>query len=104
MDEGLAEPPPAPEAVPHLRYLKALVTGLSMVMALGMVAIVALLWLRLAPGGAVPALPPQIALPEGVAVEAVTFARDWTVVVTESGEVLLYDRSGVLRQRVPVAP
>ena len=31
---------------------------------------------------------------------AVTFARDWVVVVTETGEVLLYDRQGRMRDRV----
>ena len=29
-----------------------------------------------------------------------TFARNWIVVVTDAGEVLLYDRSGALRDRV----
>ena len=31
---------------------------------------------------------------------AVTFARDWTVVVTDGGEVLVYDGAGALRNRV----
>ena len=48
-----------------------------------------------------PALPENIALPAGAQVAAVTIARDWVVVVTEAGAVLLYDReSGALRQRV----
>lgn len=103
MREDLADQPLPPEAVPHLRFLKRLVTGLAVVMGAGVLAIVALLWLRLAPGE-MPALPAQIALPEGAAAAAVTFARDWTVVVTEAGEVLLYDRSGALRQRVAPRP
>lgn len=89
--------------MPHLRYLKRLVTGLAVVMGAGIVAIVALLWLRLAPGE-VPALPPEIALPAGAEAAAVTFSRDWTVVVTAAGEVLLYDRAGTLRQRVTPQP
>lgn len=89
--------------MPHLRYLKRLVTGLAVVMGAGIVAIVALLWLRLAPGE-VPALPPEIALPAGAEAAAVTFASDWTVVVTAAGEVLLYDRAGTLRQRVTPQP
>ena len=36
------------KAVPELRFLKTLVTGLALVMGLGMIAVVALLWLRLA--------------------------------------------------------
>ena len=99
MSDRLPEPPPPPEAIPHLRYLRCLVSALAIVMALGIAAIVALLWFRLAPG-AVPVLPPALTLPEGAVAEAVTVARDWTVVVTRSGEVLVYDRAGTLRQRV----
>ncbi|HRO13455.1 MAG TPA: DUF6476 family protein [Paracoccus sp. (in: a-proteobacteria)] len=39
-------------------------------------------------------------MPAGTRPAAVTFARDWTVVVGEGGEILLYDRAGVLRQNV----
>ena len=47
-----------------------------------------------------PELPDQIALPANAKPAAVTFARDWVVVVTETGEVLLYDRQGRLKDRV----
>lgn len=47
-----------------------------------------------------PDLPESVALPEGAKPAAVTFARDWLVVVTETGEVLLYDRQGKLRERL----
>lgn len=76
-----------------------LVTGLTVVMVLGMIALVALLWIRLSQP-VLPDLPNNITLPQGAAVAAVTFARDVIVVVTETGEVLLYDRSGALRERV----
>lgn len=89
----------AAKVVPELRFLKTLVTGLSLVMGLGMIAIVALLWMRLGQP-VLPSLPPNITLPDGTTAAAVTFARDWTVVVTEAGEVLLYDRSGVLKDRL----
>lgn len=82
-----------------LRWLRFLVTALAAVMGVGVLAIVALLWLRLSEAP-LPQLPPKIALPPGAAAEAVTFARDWIVVVTQSGEVLLYDRQGALRDRV----
>ena len=81
-----------------LRWLRILVTALAAVMGIGVLAIVALLWLRLSQAP-LPALPPEIALPQGAAAAAVTFARDWIVVVTEGGEVLLYDRQGRLRDR-----
>ncbi|TBN37491.1 hypothetical protein EYE42_14245 [Paracoccus subflavus] len=89
----------AAKAVPELRMLRWLVMGLAAVMGLGMIAIVALLWMRLSQP-MLPDLPEGIALPAGAQPAAVTFARDWIVVVTEAGEVLLYDRAGALRDRV----
>ena len=82
-----------------LRWLRILVTSLAVVMGVGVLAIAGLLWLRLSEAP-LPELPEQIALPEGAAPAAVTFARDWVVVVTEAGEVLLYDRQGRMRDRV----
>ena len=91
----------AAKAVPELRFLKTLVTGLTLVMGLGMVAVVALLWLRL-DQPVLPELPDNIKLPDNVQVQAVTFAPDWIVVVTGDAQVLLYDRSGALKQSVAV--
>ena len=88
----------AARTVPELRFLKALVTGLTLVMGLGMVAVVAMLWLRLNQP-VLPELPDPIALPDGATAAAVTFARDWIVVVTEGAEVLLYDSAGTLVSR-----
>lgn len=82
-----------------LRWLRILVTSLAVVMGVGVLAIAALLWLRLSEAP-LPELPEQIALPEGAEPAAVTFARDWVVVVTQTGEVLLYDRQGQMRDRV----
>jgi len=87
------------EALPMLRWLRLLVTSLAVVMGVGIIAIVALLWLRLGERP-LPELPPQITLPEGESAAAVTFARDWLVVVTDSGKVLLYDHQGKLREEV----
>ncbi|UXU75185.1 MULTISPECIES: DUF6476 family protein [unclassified Paracoccus (in: a-proteobacteria)] len=86
------------EALPMLRWLRILVTSLAVVMGLGMMVVAALLWLRLSQPP-LPELPPQVELPQGARPAAITFARDWLVVVTETGEVLLYDRQGRLQQR-----
>ncbi len=82
-----------------LRWLRILVTSLAAVMGLGVLVIAALLWLRLSEAP-LPELPDSVTLPEGATPAAVTFARDWLVVVTETGEVLLYDRQGRLREQV----
>ncbi|SMO33055.1 hypothetical protein SAMN06265221_10172 [Paracoccus laeviglucosivorans] len=82
-----------------LRWLRLLVTSLAAVMGLGVIAITVLLWMRLSEAP-LPQLPEHIALPDGAKPAALTFARDWIVVVTEGGEVLLYDHQGRLRQEV----
>ena len=89
----------SPEIVPHLRFLKLLVGGLAAAMVLGLAAIVAILWLRLnAPP--LPALPEAVTLPEGAQPAAVTFAGTRLIVVTDTGEVLVYDADGALSQRI----
>jgi hypothetical protein len=99
---------PDPGTPPELRFLKRLVTTLTVVMIAGLVTIVVLLVIRLGVAPAtMPPLPENIALPEGAQVAAVTIARDWVVVVTAAGEILLYDRAagGAPVQRVtPEAP
>lgn len=70
-------------------------------MILGLVTIVALLVIRLPAPSALPDLPANLTLPEGASPAAVTFARDWLVVVTQGGDILLYDRaSGRLIRQV----
>lgn len=68
-------------------------------MIVGLLAIVGLLVIRLAaPGPQLPVLPATIALPAGAEIAALTFAQDFTVVVTKTGEVLIYAADGSLRQ------
>lgn len=102
---------PAGQAM--LRWLRRLVTGLALVMGIGILAIAAVLWLRLGPGagpggvpavatapGQIPPLPAQIALPAGIEVMAVTFSHGGLIVVGAGGEVLIFDRNGALRDQL----
>ena len=84
-----------------MRFLKFLVATLAGVMILGLVTIVGLLVTRLGSAAPLPPLPSAIPLPQGATAAAITFARDWLVVVTEAGEILLYTRSGDLVTRIP---
>lgn len=93
---------PAPP--PELRFLKLLVAALAGVMIAGILTIVGLLALRLPQPAPPLALPEGLVLPEGARAEAVSFGRDWLLVVTEGAdgsEALVFDRAtGQLRQRI----
>lgn len=89
----------ADPAVPHLLFLKLMVGGLAVAMVLGLGVIVTIMWLRLnAP--MLPALPDSVTLPAGSTAEAVTFAPNRLIVVTDQGEVLVYGADGALQQTV----
>lgn len=95
-------PPPPP---PDLRFLRVLVTTLTAVLILGIIAIVTLLFIRLsspAPRVALE-LPETVTLPEGTTATAVTLTGDHVVVVTDTDAVLFFDReSGALRHSLTV--
>ena len=52
-----------PAEVPELAWLRRLVTGLALVMGLGVAAVAAILWVRLSQPP-LPELPPGLALPD----------------------------------------
>lgn len=94
-DEGPQEVDPA-----LVRYLRLLVTVLSITMIAGFLVLIALFVTRLrAPPP--PVLPDAIVLPEGAEAEAFTMGADWYAVVTKDQRILIYERStGRLRQSV----
>ncbi len=76
-------------------------TVLTGVMIAGIVVIVALIWSRYSNARA--PLPEVITLPSGAQATAFTQGADWYAVVTESDEILIFDRAtGALRQRMRV--
>ena len=84
----------------RLRWLARLVTVLTAVMIAGVVAIVALLVTRLGQTPALP-LPEEIALPEGARALSVTVGPDWYLVATQDGRLLAYDRgTGALLREI----
>jgi Family of unknown function (DUF6476) len=95
----------SPEGLPPgLRFLKTLVTVLTISMIVGVITIVTLLVTRLQGGGALP-LPEVITLPDGAQAQAVTVGTDWYAVVTTDNRILIFDRlTGKLRQEITVAP
>ncbi|MCV2892952.1 DUF6476 family protein [Lentibacter sp. XHP0401] len=75
-----------------VRYLKLLVTALAGVMIVGLVAVIALLVIRLQAD--VPPLPSRITLPEGTKAQAFTQGESWFAVVTEDERILIFARDG----------
>ena len=81
-----------------MRFIKWLVVVLTSVMILGLLVIIGLLVTRIGMAPAPLALPNEITLPEGARAEALTLSRDWIIVLTDTDDVLVYDRrSGALR-------
>ena len=87
-----------------LRYLKALVTILTVTMILGFLTIVALFVMRFSAMNKAE-LPDEITLPDGAKAQAFTRGDDWFAVVTEDDEILIYGKAtGNLRQRIQITP
>lgn len=87
-----------------VRYLKWLVTALSVTMIAGVIVLIAVVVMRFNAGGTLP-LPDHVALPEGARATAITRGPDWLGVVTDDGRILIFDLDGeTLRQEIEVLP
>ncbi len=87
---------------PNLRFLRRLVTTLTVVMIAGVITIVALLVIRLTDTPAALALPDTLTLPDGATATAVTLTGSRLLVVTDDNRLLVYDADGTLRQEVAI--
>lgn len=87
-----------------VRYLKGLVTALSVTMIAGFIVLVAVVVMRFNQGAALPAFPDSIALPAGVTAEAVTRGPDYLLVVSTDGRAFVFSPDGqTLRQEIEIA-
>lgn len=85
---------------PQALFLKRLVLALTVVMIAGFVILIGTLVVSLNRKG--PVLPDSIALPDGATATAFTQGSDWFAVVTDDDRILIYDRTGALRQEVAI--
>ncbi len=86
-----------------LRYLKTLVTALTVTMIAGFIVLIAVIVMRFNATGTVP-LPSEIAVPAGVSATAIRSGPDWLGVVTDYGRILIYGLDGAtLRQEIVVS-
>lgn len=83
----------------NLRFLKVLVTTLTLTMIGGLIAVFAVIVIRFPSNGPM-VLPDTLEMPAGTVPEAVTFGPDWIAVVSGDA-ILVFDRdTGELRRRV----
>ena len=83
----------------NLRFLRRLVTVLTLVMIAGLVAVTATFVIRLRPAPAV-ALPASLVLPDGAVAHAVTRTPGEWIVTTRDGRVLVFAPDGTPRGEV----
>lgn len=96
MDEA-----PLPEAQAGLiKYLKTLVTALTVTMIVGLIALISVVVMRI--NQAQPfAMPDALELPEGVSASAITFAPGRVIVVTQDQQILVMEEDlKTIRQRI----
>lgn len=105
MSDNLDDPQPVDPGL--VRYLRLLVTVLSITMIAGFLVLMVLFVTRFSgpsSDSAPLALPDRVALPEGVEASAFTQGDDWFAIVTTDQRILIYDRaSGQLRQTVTLS-
>ncbi|MCP5076135.1 MAG: hypothetical protein GY947_22925, partial [Rhodobacteraceae bacterium] len=88
----------------NLRFLRRLVTALTLTMIFGLLAIIGLIVMRFSSEVATP-LPTEITLPDGKSATAFTQGPDWYAVVTADNEILIFDRdTNELRQTIQIKP
>ena len=88
-----------------LRFLKTLVTVLTVAMIAGVITITALLVIRLNTGAApVTVAPGDFELPDGVGVVGFSVVNGQTVIVGDDGVIRVYDSSSRdLSREIPIA-
>ena len=97
----MTDPNSSPLDPTLVRYLRRLVSVLSITMIAGILVIMGLLVSRYMQDK--PQLPDRITLPEGKRAMAYTEGRGWFAIVTEDNEILIYDgESGTLRKTLKI--
>ncbi|UZD91493.1 DUF6476 family protein [Cognatishimia activa] len=90
-----------PELPANLRFLRQLITVLTVVMIGGLVVVVGLLVTRFYGNG--PEMPESITLPDGAEARAFTKGDGWYAVVTAENTILIFDAlTGQMKQTIQI--
>lgn len=102
-EAGMDDVPISQGELRNIRFLRILVTTLTITMILGLLTIVGLLVIRFTGNSASLLLPDEITLPDGSRATAFTRGTDWYAIVTADDQILIYDTAtGDLRQTITV--
>ena len=96
-------PDPQPVDPGLVKYLRLLVTVLTVTMVVGFIVIVVLFVTKFSDAFG-PEMPDQINLPSGTQAQAYTRAADWYAIVTMDNRILIYSLKGELIQEITVGP
>jgi hypothetical protein len=94
-------PDPQPVDPALVKYLRILVTVLTVTMIAGFIVIVILFVTKFSAAFG-PEMPDQITLPSGTEAEAFTRTGEWYAIVTRDNRILIYDLDGALMQEIDV--
>ncbi len=95
------DPDPQPVDAALVKYLRLLVTVLTVTMIAGFIVIVILFVTKFSAAFG-PELPDQVTLPDGTQAQAFTRTADWFAIVTGDDRILIYGLDGALLQEINV--
>ena len=99
MDTPELDPELPPAEPANLKFLRRLVTALTITMIAGVLLIIVLIVMRFY--DVPPVLPETLTLPDGAAAVSFTQGPGWYAVVTDADQILVFDRvTGRLTQTV----
>lgn len=99
----MQEAPFPQDQAPVVRYLKVLVTTLTVTMIVGFLVLVAVVVMRFRADATAP-LPVEVTLPTGTKATAVTRGPDWIGIVTSDNRILILELDGeTIRQEIQIS-
>ena len=98
--EDPGTPPPGLDGT--VRFLKILVTTLTVTTIVGLIVLISVIVMRVQQNPPL-ALPARVALPEGTSPIAITQGPGWYAIVSEDSRILVFDtETGALIQEVTI--
>jgi len=98
----MQEPDDPEQNVPHLTFLRRLVTLLTLTMVVGIIVLVTLVFIRFQGEARPMSLPDGITIPDGLRPVAFTQTREWYAIVTDDNHIVFFDKNDILFQTIKI--